>query len=523
MKKSKIYPVLSVKKLIFIFCLFTLTAITIYAQAPDNRIGRDTVIISNYQEFLVDTILNNSGEQIEPDLAFDGTNYFIVWRYQNRYIYGAFINASSMVTGGSGFLLFPPLSWYDGNYDPAISFDGNNYMLTWYAGKAIWCSLVSFSGIPYDTLILAEAEGEQEGVWFPEISFGENKYFIIWDYGIQVHNHCYNSLNGSFIDTSGIVINDSIIVSDNDSCSRNYLDSDLEFDGTNYLVVWGQSNNVWWWIPPNNIYCARVSSSGTVIDTSAIEIAAGIENESSPSIAFDGTNYLVVYEKGNDGFYDDIYGVRVSPSGVVLDPNAIPISTAPNEQRNPEVIYNGNNYIVVWQDNRSGSDFDIYGTVVKESGEVENSFPVSVQPGDQVDPALTKGPGNQILVVYSGWTSTYNGYYYNTMRIWGAKMDVAVGIENNNSNIVTNYALFQNYPNPFNPVTTIKYQIPKSGFVILKVYDVLGKEVATLVNEKQSVGSYEVDWDGTGYPSGVYFYRLVTEDYTNVKKMVLLK
>ncbi|MFC2093451.1 T9SS type A sorting domain-containing protein [Bacteroidota bacterium] len=521
------------KKLIFIFCLFILTAIATYAQAQDNHTGRDTVIISNYQEFLVDTtIIYKSGpEQIEPTLAFDGNNYFVVWSdnrrksfYHYEYdIYGAFINTSGVVTGVSGFLLLGVSPYSHSDHDPAISFDGNNYMLTWWSDKEIRCSRVNCSGIPFDTLgiLLAEAGGEPEGIWSPEIIFSENKYFIIWEYLLGGHGY-YNNISGCFIDTSGFVVKDSILISETDSISIFFQNSDLEFDGTNYLVVWEQLTNSWG--SPNNICCTRVSSSGIVIDTSAIEIAVGFENESSPSIAFDGTNYLVVYEKGNDEFYDDIYGVRISTSGIILDPNAIPISTAPNEQRNPEVIYDGNNYIVVWQDKRSGTDYDIYGTVVKKSGEVKNSFPVSVQPGDQVTPSLTKGPGNQILVVYSGWTSTYNGNSYNTMRIWGAKMDVIlVGVENNSPNVVTNYSLSQNYPNPFNPVTTIKYQIPKSSFVILKVYDVLGKEVATLLNEKQNAGSYEVEFDGKDYSSGIYFYKLVTEDYTNVKKMILLK
>jgi hypothetical protein len=103
-------------------------------------------------------------------------------------------------------------------------------------------------------------------------------------------------------------------------------------------------------------------------------------------------------------------------------------------------------------------------------------------------------------------------------------------ISRKNEGIYT-FNLKQNYPNPFNPVTTIKYQIPKSSFVVLKIYDVLGNEVATLVNEKLSSGGYEVDWDGSGYPSGVYFYKLITDDpesssgqrFVDVKKMVLVK
>ena len=83
--------------------------------------------------------------------------------------------------------------------------------------------------------------------------------------------------------------------------------------------------------------------------------------------------------------------------------------------------------------------------------------------------------------------------------------------------------LYQNYPNPFNPVTNIRFDLPKNGIVTLKVFDILGKEVATLVNEKLSSGYYEVSWDGSRFPSGVYFYKLQTEDFSEVKKMLLIK
>jgi len=113
----------------------------------------------------------------------------------------------------------------------------------------------------------------------------------------------------------------------------------------------------------------------------------------------------------------------------------------------------------------------------------------------------------------------------------------AIGIEPISSEIPERFVLFQNYPNPFNPVTNVKFQIPKPSFVKLVIYDLLGREVATLVNEQLKAGTYEVDWDASNYPpdggqapSGVYFYRLVVGDNTNngvgfveTKKMVLVK
>ncbi|MGH2574535.1 MAG: T9SS type A sorting domain-containing protein [Ignavibacteria bacterium] len=103
------------------------------------------------------------------------------------------------------------------------------------------------------------------------------------------------------------------------------------------------------------------------------------------------------------------------------------------------------------------------------------------------------------------------------------------GIISNNQ-IPKEFKLYQNYPNPFNPVTKIKFDVPKSAIlsgaknlILLKIYDILGREAATLVNEQLKPGTYEVDFNGTGYSSGIYFYNLVTNDFAETKKMILVK
>jgi photosystem II stability/assembly factor-like uncharacterized protein len=95
------------------------------------------------------------------------------------------------------------------------------------------------------------------------------------------------------------------------------------------------------------------------------------------------------------------------------------------------------------------------------------------------------------------------------------------------NHIPEKFSLYQNYPNPFNPVTKIRFEIPLSkggmGVVLLKIYDITGREIQTLVNEKLNPGSYEVTFDGSNFASGVYFYQLKTSDYINTKKLILLK
>jgi hypothetical protein len=85
------------------------------------------------------------------------------------------------------------------------------------------------------------------------------------------------------------------------------------------------------------------------------------------------------------------------------------------------------------------------------------------------------------------------------------------------------YYLYQNYPEPFNPSTTIKYRIPKRGYVTLKVYDILGNEIGTLVNEERPVGTYDVTWNAENHSSGVYFYQMKAGNFIQSRKMILLK
>ncbi len=100
---------------------------------------------------------------------------------------------------------------------------------------------------------------------------------------------------------------------------------------------------------------------------------------------------------------------------------------------------------------------------------------------------------------------------------------VTTGIKDQLSSLPKNYSLSQNYPNPFNPTTAIDYQLPKSGHVSLKVYDMLGNEIATLVNENKEAGSYTANFNAGNISSGVYFYTLQASGYTMTKKLVVLK
>ncbi|MBM4157567.1 MAG: T9SS type A sorting domain-containing protein [Ignavibacteria bacterium] len=115
-----------------------------------------------------------------------------------------------------------------------------------------------------------------------------------------------------------------------------------------------------------------------------------------------------------------------------------------------------------------------------------------------------------------------DGIYIDNFRIVEYK-DTLTNISNTGSTVPQTYSLYQNYPNPFNPITTIKFDLPKNTFITLRIYDILGRNIKTLVNEHLNAGSYSLDFDASGLASGSYFYRIETPDYTDIKKMFLVK
>jgi hypothetical protein len=98
-----------------------------------------------------------------------------------------------------------------------------------------------------------------------------------------------------------------------------------------------------------------------------------------------------------------------------------------------------------------------------------------------------------------------------------------VGISSNSRSVPQSFKLHQNYPNPFNPSTTIKFDLPRGTKVSLVIYDILGRQVETIVNGNFEPGSYTYSWDASKYGSGVYFCKMVSDKNTDVKKMLLVK
>jgi len=166
----------------------------------------------------------------------------------------------------------------------------------------------------------------------------------------------------------------------------------------------------------------------------------------------------------------------------------------------------------------TGTGYD-YCTIRYNSAGVEQWVARYNGPGNGDDEAYSialDGAGNVYVTGWSYGSGTYEDYCT-------IKYSQGVGIKKISTEIPSLFSLSQNYPNPFNPITKIRFDLPKNVNVKLTIYDMLGREVETIVNEQLNAGSYEVNWDGTKYTSGVYYYRLNAGEFVETKKMILVK
>ena len=187
-----------------------------------------------------------------------------------------------------------------------------------------------------------------------------------------------------------------------------------------------------------------------------------------------------------------------------------PITTSNSIQETP--------FFVAFDDDSLYNDKEI---MIKALYYNDSLINISTAEGDDYSPHLAYLSNNDTTFISIIWEHCSN----NKIDIWMAKaiFRPIMGSVEDDKAIINLFSLSQNYPNPFNPSTVISYQLPVSGNVTLKVYDTLGREVASLVNEEKLPGNYEVKFDGSNLSIGVYFYRLQSGTFSETKKFVLMK
>jgi hypothetical protein len=352
-------------------------------------------------EFLIDTrVLYGSaeGNQTNPKAACaSGVNYLVVWedcRGVDYDIYGARIDVFGRLADSAGI----PIATGIGQQDqPAVAFDGVNYLVVWRENTNLYGVRVSTGGVILDSspFTVSSAVYEQSN---PNIGFGDTTYMVVWQ---DNRNAGVNDIYGARIKTDGTVLDPDGIAISTAAGSQTY--PSVAFGDTNFVVVWGDDRNG---VSNYDVYGARINQNGTVVEPLGFQIAHDESfNEQRPSIAYNSylssNFYLVVWEDYR-GPSVDIYGTRVFHDGTVIDdPVNIAISTADNTQEIPVVCSRGVDFFVVWKDHRGGLySQTVYGSRVSYNGTVTDpsGIPISYSFEFSYPAAVVYGIGEYLVV-----------------------------------------------------------------------------------------------------------------------------
>lgn len=285
----------------------------------------------------------------------------------------------------------------------------------------------------------------------------------------------------------------------------------------------------------SDVYAQHVGHDGAALwGADGIVVMSDSLNQNKPQIALDMRgNIYVAWNDYRSGTNQDIYAQKLSPAGIRLWPvEGKPIATAAGEQYTPALLTEWDNGVyMLWTDNR-GFYRDIYGTHIDSNG-VEADTPddwwvpqdggvICGSYDDQEFPAVA---ADETAGVFAVWADERASGKEPLKNIWGNRInDGTVSVSRIESPVTPgNYSLEQNYPNPFNPSTSIVFSIPRNDRVELSIYNTLGQQVSTLIDRVLTAGQYQVQFNAKALASGQYFYRLKAGDFTDVKKMTVLK
>jgi photosystem II stability/assembly factor-like uncharacterized protein len=420
---------------------------------------------------------------------------------------------------------FTSVHFYSQMYGMAVSSSGKIIKTT--NGGLNWTQLnpgisMNFGDIRIISSTNAVAAGRQVSNNYLKILRTTNSG-VSWDSVYSIYNYDTNNNFHNlkfFADTSNFGY---VSVSKNNSGSGNYLktvNGGLNWSTVNqhYMIFWNIldlgmispivyfcfSYNIFTYQPPPVLYNEQVEWDKTTNDGSTWV------SQYSSSYNTQSVNYYVNFQAN---FYDENTGYITYFNTVSSVYHEVIGRTTNSGQSFSEILIPMNTVSSVFLN--SASNIFLTGVSTASTPVVAKSTNSGNNWG------LTSFP-NTVNKIYflnpnTGWIACNNGQLYKTT-------DGGIVIVNNiTSEAPDNYSLSQNYPNPFNPITKVKFSMLNAGNVKLIVFDVMGREVQTLVNEKLQPGSYETTFNGTALTSGVYFYKLITDGFTETKRMLMIK
>jgi len=472
--------------------------------------------------------------------------------------------------------LFSQFTISDSGQIPSIAYDlkGGLYVVWGNMEDAVHLKHLDSSGNTIENKTFVKTYASVT----PRIAVNPNYNIVVWEDRVSNIVSIFNTyIVGNIFTNSSTDTSNNIMFNTNyGDATRHYPDAGFIND-TTIVVVW-HGNGPSTPGPQTGIYGQIVSTAGNKIGGNFLitdHIANGANNGSPRIIFHEGNNFFIVAWRDNSSDSYRIYGRKFnlngSPQGssfLISDDSAITYLYYYSVAKDTE-----GNFVVVWTSDKenlsqmewrwftkdgipttpveyltpldtllsSASSVDVsideYGRIVLvwEQKNTENiiklfgkrfladktafgnSFRITDEntSDSQIFPSVIMR-NNKFFAVWSG-----NGIKGKILSF--DSISSAINIHEQKNDLIETYKLYPCYPNPFNPSTIIQFQIPVNGFVTLKVFDLLGREVATVVNDFRSEGTYNTEFNGNNLSSGIYFYRLQSGEYIETRKMVLMK
>jgi hypothetical protein len=379
-----------------------------------------------------------------PAVASDGAGFLVTWSDLRDSgsgndlsdVYGTRVSGDGVVLDPSGIAI----STLTGTqHEPSVAYNGADYLVVWQdgpyeGGGGIGGARVTADGVLLDPVGIHIGAGEM-----PAVASDGTLFLAVWDDAAtdSATMTTHSDVLGARVSAAGVVQDGPAFVVS--TAANQQLQPAVSFDGTTYLVVWEDYRGGW----QGDIYGTRLGADGTVLDPSGLAISTAAGQQARPALAFDGTNHMVVWEDYRAGLFQacpdddqwcqdhpqpaaDIYAARVSPAGAVLDPEGLPIATAPHNEGAPAIAASDSGLLVVWLDGDVYVDVGIRGTRVGPGGMLLDPSGLPIWGSGVQGMFLTPPPvavasnGTDYLVV---WLSTANTALGSRVQADGTLLD----------------------------------------------------------------------------------------------------
>ena len=397
-----------------------------------------------------------------------------------------------------------------------MAWNGSLYLIVWSKNDTIWGQRFGSNGSTLDSSPFFIMEG-----YGPDVAALGSVFLVVGKNYVNsvqfVHPFAIRvDGSGTVLDASPIFLGQYYV---------RYIS--VVATNTNWFVAW--QRNYTHDDPGAELMGNFVESDGTAGSEYRIIGLLTTSMYHGPKLAFDGNKIMLVYEdEVSSSTTTDIVALPILPDGTPQ--TTINVNQMNDDQYRPAVCFDGTNYIIAWQDSRNNISevnmldqrSEIFFTRMTPDG--------AILDGDGIDfydtrrceiyPALAGRAGQALLagsIQLNG--STYGAYHIHT-RLLDESDPSAIDEPTSQPD---RFELLQNFPNPFNPSTTIEYTLARDSKIELTIYDSGGKVVESLFSGWQSKGRHQLRFDGHNLASGIYFYRLKTAEFTQIRKMLLVR